>query len=210
MTLPQVINARAALLSNYEVLSLLRELESDNLARTKIAHRIKKEEEASGLGSTVPAGGGKDPTKVDAHENLRTVCFEAIQYLSSEFQPTAAQTPEAITQLVKSLEPYGLTKAEKLQIVNLAPRNHVELYVIVEELEDRLAERMGEVISGVEASLVLDPALPVGPQAPQPDTQNPTIEDASGYWEEDDGEYNGEEFDDQGGDIEGDLDMEEE
>lgn len=72
------MNPRAALLSNYEVLTLLRDLEADHLARTKTAHRIKKEEEAAGLSSTVPAGGGKDPTVVEASENLRTVSFEVI------------------------------------------------------------------------------------------------------------------------------------
>ncbi|KAJ7468064.1 RNA polymerase Rpb4-domain-containing protein [Mycena latifolia] len=206
----EVLNPRAALLSNYEVLTLLRDLESDHLARTKTAHRIKKEEEAAGLSSTVPAGGGKDPTVVEVSENLRTVSFEAIQYLSAECQPTAAQTPEAITHLVKSLEPYGLTKAEKLQIVNLAPQNHIELYVIVEELEDRLAERMEEVISQVQASLVLDPAL--DPEAQNITPTVPTNRSADGEdWEVDE-EYGGEEFDDkgEGAGVEGDLDMEDE
>jgi hypothetical protein len=32
--------------------------------------------------------------------------------------------------MVKALEPYELTKAEKLQIVNLAPTTPVELYVV--------------------------------------------------------------------------------
>ncbi|KAF8162450.1 RNA polymerase Rpb4-domain-containing protein [Mycena galopus ATCC 62051] len=200
----EVVNPRAALLSNYEVLTLLRDLESDHLARTKTALRIKKEEEASGLSSTVPAGGGKDPTVVEVSENLRTVSFEAIQYLAAEYQPTAAQTPEAITRLVQSLEPYGLTKAEKLQIVNLAPQNHIELYVIVEELEDRLAERMEEVISHVQESLVLDPALvPISREnVPRNTTQ---VEE----WEADE-EFVGEVFDDdgQGAGVEGDLDME--
>ncbi|KAJ7108713.1 RNA polymerase Rpb4-domain-containing protein [Mycena epipterygia] len=201
-----VVNPRAALLSNYEVLTLLRDLESNHLARTKTAHRIKKEEEASGLSPTVPAGGGKDPTVVEVSENLRTVSFEAIQYLSAEYQPTSSQTPEAITHLVKSLEPYGLTKAEKLQIVNLAPQNHIELYVIVEELEDRLAERMEEVISQVQASLVLDPGL-----APAPLTttaQKNRRADEGQDWEIEE-EYAGEEFDDkgEGAGVEGDLDM---
>ncbi|KAJ7118677.1 HRDC-like protein [Mycena crocata] len=200
----EVVNPRAALLSNYEVLTLLRDLESDHLARTKTAHRIKKEEEASGLSSTVPVGGGKDPTVVEVSENLRTVSFEAIQYLSSEYQATSTQTPEAITQLVRSLEPYDLTKAEKLQIVNLAPQNHIELYVIVEELEDRLAERMGEVISQVQASLVLDPAL-----VPTPAPQTTAAQDrrVNENWEMDE-EYAGEEFDDkgEGAGVEGDLD----
>ncbi|KAJ7665977.1 RNA polymerase Rpb4-domain-containing protein [Mycena polygramma] len=201
----EVVNPRAALLSNYEVLSLLRDLEADTLARTKTAHRIKKEEEASGLTSTVPAGGGKDPTVVEVSENLRTVSFEAIQYLAADYQPTASQTPEAITQLVKSLEPYGLTKAEKLQIVNLAPKQHIELYVIVEELEDRLAERMEEVISHVEASLVVDPALlPTARETPMSHNGNTGGGEA---WEIDE-EYV-EEFDDkgEGAGVEGDLDM---
>jgi hypothetical protein len=63
-------------------------------------------------------------------EYLAQYGVQAIQYLSSDYQPTSAQTPETITQLVKSLEPFGLTKAEKLQIVNLAPQNHIELYVV--------------------------------------------------------------------------------
>ncbi|KAJ6627973.1 RNA polymerase Rpb4-domain-containing protein [Mycena sp. CBHHK59/15] len=201
----EVVNARAALLSNYEVLTLLRELESDHLARTKTAHRIKKEEEAS---TAVPPGGGRDPTVVEVSENLRTVSVEAIQYLSAEYQPTAAQTPEAITQLVKSLEPYGLTKAEKLQIVNLAPQNHIELYVIVEELEDRLAERMEEVISYVQASLVLDPTLvPHVPVASGSQRRGDLGQGRDEEWDADELEFD--EFDDkgEGAGVEGDLDM---
>ncbi|KAK6981067.1 RPOL4c domain-containing protein [Favolaschia claudopus] len=200
----EVVNPRAALLSNYEVLSLLRDLESDQLARTKTAHRIKKEEEASGLGSTVPVGGGKDPTVVDVCENLRTVSFEAIQYLSADYQPTASQTPQAITQLVKSLAPYELTKAEKLQIVNLAPQNHIELYVIVEELEDRLSEHMEEILSHVSSSLVVDPAL-------NPVSRGTVVQNAVAVddWEEGDYQYVAEEFDDTGtgAGVEGDLEM---
>lgn len=63
--LKQVLNPRAALLSNYEVLQLLRELEADHIARTRIAQRLKKEEE--------------DAPAVTAHpvsENLRTIEVE--------------------------------------------------------------------------------------------------------------------------------------
>lgn len=55
---------------------------------------------------------------------------QAIQYLSADYQPTAQQSEPGITQLTRSLAPYGLTKAEKLQIVNLAPTEPVELYVV--------------------------------------------------------------------------------
>ena len=70
---PQVLNPRSALLSNYEVLTLLRELDSDHLARTKTAIRIKKEEDSSG---NVIGRGGYDPTTDDVSENLRTVEVE--------------------------------------------------------------------------------------------------------------------------------------
>ena len=70
LTAQQVLNQRAALLSNYEVLELLRELESDHLARTKTALRIKKEEEAAGHAPKLQA----QPD--DISENLRTVEVE--------------------------------------------------------------------------------------------------------------------------------------
>ncbi|KAJ7060996.1 RNA polymerase Rpb4-domain-containing protein [Mycena amicta] len=203
-----VINARAGLLSNYEVLSLLQELEANHLARTKIAHRIKKEEETSGISVSVPAGGGRAPTVVETHENLRTVSFEAIKYLSAEYLPKT-RSPEAVTKLVKSLAPYGFTKAEKLQIVNLAPQEQIELYVIVEELEDRLPkERMEEVTEHVKESLLVDPlSRTVDPQSL--DAAHPTLINADEYWDQAD--VVGDEFDDQGegAGVEGDLDMEE-
>ena len=70
-TSPQVINHRSALLSNFEVLTLLRELESDHLAKTRNALRIKKEEEAAGTSAArnhVP--------EEEVLENLRTVEVE--------------------------------------------------------------------------------------------------------------------------------------
>ncbi|KAI0671150.1 HRDC-like protein [Trametes maxima] len=141
----EVLNQRSALLSNYEVLTLLKELESDHLARTKTALRIKKEEEAAGLPPKQPAD--------DISENLRTVSVEAIQYLSADYQPTAAQSEEGIATLTRTLGQWDLTKTEKLQIVNLAPTEPVELYVIVEELEDRFGEKMDDILTGVQSSL---------------------------------------------------------
>ncbi|KAI0326232.1 hypothetical protein GY45DRAFT_1339600 [Cubamyces sp. BRFM 1775] len=143
----EVLNQRSALLSNYEVLTLLKELESDHLARTKTALRIKKEEEAAGL----PPKHQAPPD--DVCENLRTVEVEAIQYLSADYQPTAAQSDEGIAQLTRTLGQWDLTKAEKLQIVNLAPTEPVELYVIVEELEDRFGDQMEDILAAVKTSL---------------------------------------------------------
>jgi len=56
--------------------------------------------------------------------------IQAISYLGAEYLPTRSQTEEGISNLVKNLAPYSLTKAEKLQVVNLAPTLPVELYVV--------------------------------------------------------------------------------
>lgn len=67
----QVVNPRAALLSNLEVLHLLRELEADHLASQKSALKIKKEEEQAG------GQNQKNPVQNDqVSENLRTIEVE--------------------------------------------------------------------------------------------------------------------------------------
>lgn len=68
------MNARAALLSNYEVLTLLRELESDHLVRSKTAVRVKKEEEAAGVVSNV------HPVTEQINEHLRTMEVEVSSF----------------------------------------------------------------------------------------------------------------------------------
>ncbi|KAH9970692.1 HRDC-like protein [Lactifluus volemus] len=154
----QILNPRAALLSNYEVLELLRELEADHIARTRTAQRLKKEEEDAAAASGQPAPPSPDPL-LTVSENLRTIEVEAIQYLTADYHPTRGQTAQAIQRLTKNLSPFGLTKAEKLQVVNLTPVEPVELYVIVEELEDRLGDCMEEVLAVVRSSLTAPPPL---------------------------------------------------
>ncbi|KAG2034532.1 RNA polymerase Rpb4-domain-containing protein [Suillus americanus] len=205
----EVVNARSALLSNFEVLNLLRELDAEHIARTKTAIRVKKEEEATGKNS-------HDTQTEEISENLRTVELEAIQYLSADYQPTLHQSDTSITQLVRGLQPFGLSKAEKLQIVNLAPTEPVELYVIVEELEDRLGDRMNDLIVVVSKSLNENaPGHPTGTMAvPVPEDKGTIGEDAVEVYEEadqDTWEYdaNAMEFDDmgEGAGVEGDLDV---
>lgn len=141
----EVLNPRAALLSNLEVLHLLRELEADHLASQKSAFKIKKEEEQSGGQNSKNLA-----QNVQVSENLRTIEVEAsfhsfhhlsrhipnvfpaqaIQYLTADYQPSLSLSEAGVQKLVKALAPFGLTKAEKLQIVNLVPTEPVELYTV--------------------------------------------------------------------------------
>ncbi|KAF7967760.1 hypothetical protein HWV62_33209 [Athelia sp. TMB] len=197
----EVLNARAALLSNHEVLTLLRELDSAHIARAKTAVRIKQEDPA------------RPQPAEEVCENLRTVEVEAISYLTAAYLPTPTQTDASVAKLTKALAPYALTKAEKLQVVNLAPTEPVELYVasIVEELEDRLGEHMDDILNIVRASVAKPPATnPSRSRTVVAEHVFAEEEQQDGEWVADaDGE--GEFFDDtgEGAGVEGDLDMEE-
>jgi hypothetical protein len=86
------------------------------------------------------------------------------------------QNDVAIRDLTRSLGKFSLTKSEKLQIVNLAPRQLVELYVvceryfldeemtrnswqIVENLEERFSDDdLNEMLQFVEQSFLIAPA----------------------------------------------------
>lgn len=70
--------------------------------------------------------------------NLATISYEITQYL--ENSACAKQSPEIIATFMKAVEPFKLTKAEKLQLLNLRPRTAVEIQLIVEESEERLTE----------------------------------------------------------------------
>ena len=104
----EVKSENAAMLGNYEVMSLLRDLQK----------RQNK------------------PNKMQS--NLATISYEITQYL--ENTACFKQSPEIITGFMKGLEPFKLTKAEKLQMLNLRPRTAVEIQLIVEESEERLTE----------------------------------------------------------------------
>ncbi|CAE6391115.1 unnamed protein product [Rhizoctonia solani] len=154
----EVVNKSSALLSNYEVLSLLRELESDQLAKARSHLAAKKEEEGAALhGHPIPPVAG-NPTQDEVPQNLRTIEVELISHLRDMYPLMQRQNDTAIRNLTRSLGKFSLTKSEKLQIVNLAPRQLVELYVIVENLEDRFNdEDLAEMLELVGESFLIAP-----------------------------------------------------
>jgi len=93
-----VLNPRAALLSNHEVLALLRELDSEHVAQLKTAHRIKKEESdalASGGVPQVPTN--VQGTLLEVSENLRTLEVEVVFGVSALVLVTQGATRQSNT-----------------------------------------------------------------------------------------------------------------
>ncbi|ORZ22782.1 HRDC-like protein [Lobosporangium transversale] len=106
----EIINADSAMLSNYEVLTLLNDQKAQRQANEVAGTR-------------------------EVAENLRTVEFEVQKYLSAS--PCTTQSPEQIVALKKALSAYELMKVELLQILNLRPKSPVELLLVIEEFEER-------------------------------------------------------------------------
>ncbi|KAG9290786.1 hypothetical protein G9A89_011749 [Geosiphon pyriformis] len=77
-------------------------------------------------------------------------------------QNPKAQFPENLQtvsheSLLEALKKYSLTKAEKLQIINLRPKGRVELHYIIEEAEDRgLMEKLDDILHLVATHLPRD------------------------------------------------------
>ncbi|KAL8765849.1 MAG: hypothetical protein Q9209_007208 [Squamulea sp. 1 TL-2023] len=101
------------------------------------------------------------PGNTSQPTNTTTVLAEVTRYLTS-FAPSATNPSSTsplpphlpatqIKQLVRELGKFGLTKAEMLMVVNLAPTELGLLDCVVEELDERLGEQeQGELVGIVE------------------------------------------------------------
>jgi len=59
------------------------------------------------------------------------------------------QSADRIHNLTRALEPFQLTKTEKLQIINLRPTTMVEIYLVIEEFETRFPEKSDEIAAEI-------------------------------------------------------------
>ncbi|KAK8869996.1 hypothetical protein IAR55_000566 [Kwoniella newhampshirensis] len=110
---------------------------------------------------------------------------EVIRYLCAEYNPTARQTPEGVARLADELQDHQLTKAEVLQLCNLAPTEPVTLYAIIEEADTRFypsAEaKLDEIGNQVYETLLSQPPSDLLPYTS-------TYEQGGGGGEEEEGE----------------------
>jgi len=125
----EIVNKKAAFLSNYEVFTLLKEVKEkqDSKASNNTKHQ-----------------------KVDKH--LPTVVYESLKYL--EKTACVNQSPEVIKEFHAKCEQYKLTKIEKLQLLNQRPATAVELQLLIEDSEERFTiEQMDELLEFLNSTL---------------------------------------------------------
>ncbi|WFC97690.1 hypothetical protein MYAM1_000409 [Malassezia yamatoensis] len=183
----RIIKARAALLSDYEVLQLLQ----DTQAQQRSATRTGDDEQDAWMKAVPP--------------NVRTIQFEVsssalietIASLSQVHRPCATQNAEKIQSFLTALTEKGyappdtnvlqgfpgLTKAERLQLVNHAPTSVVELHTLVEELGQRLNdEQIEDILRCVADHLPTAQEPAEGPLTHEP---APMLEEASQSYQAD-------------------------
>ncbi|SCV70028.1 BQ2448_1422 [Microbotryum intermedium] len=133
----QTVDPRAGLLCNHEVLMILRQ------QRDGRANQIKKltQQKAKPVGAlkrkAYPQEEEDDERDRIQPQDLHTVTFEAIKFLQDPTHPHLRQTTSSVDQLLDKLERLDLTKAERLQIVNLAPSKLVHFVLSIDDFEER-------------------------------------------------------------------------
>lgn len=70
----------------------------------------------------------KENKKQKTRNQLATITYQTIRHL--EDTPCKKQTPEIIKNFMTAIEPFKLTKCEKLTILNLCPKTAVELQLV--------------------------------------------------------------------------------
>ena len=131
----EILNKNAALLSNSEVFSLLKQ------TKENLAHRLMKKKSI------------KNPENVNLEINvdkhLSTIVYESLRYL--EKTPCVNQSSYIVTEFLRKCDDpknnFKLTKIEKLLLLNHRPSTSVELQYLIEESEERFTlEQMDELL----------------------------------------------------------------
>ena len=112
----EVIEGKEKMLSNYEVLTILKEVKES----TK-------------------------NDKSTTNKNLATIAYETINYLEG-LQHYNDLKYENVLDYLGEMKKFNLTKLERLQILNQRPTSMVELQILIEENEERFSEEAMEIM----------------------------------------------------------------
>jgi len=82
-----------------------------------------------------------------------------------------SQTPESVQEFLLKVEKFSLTKAERLQVLNLRPSTAVEVHLIVEDCEERMSSStVDELLETVRNT------LPPPPEKPEEEEENAEVD----------------------------------
>lgn len=107
----EVLNPSVTILANWEVHSLLCDIRD---------------------------GKNHEQKPLPSQPNLANIVYSTSCYLRNT--PCTVQSDAVIEKFNKALEEFDLTKAERLQILNLRATTDVEIQLIVEESEERFSD----------------------------------------------------------------------
>ncbi|PVU92491.1 hypothetical protein BB561_003798 [Smittium simulii] len=151
----KVLEAQSALLSNYEVLELI--LSEKKKVLDSIDNQSTTQVQPNGNSLSVQDSKNKHSdshAKLQQPANLLTIEHELLQYLQDENLKINTQSAVKVGTFLTNIQKFKLTKAEKLQLLNLAPEKQVDLYLVIEEPEERFtSEEISELINIVADSL---------------------------------------------------------
>ncbi|PLW53429.1 hypothetical protein PCANC_06090 [Puccinia coronata f. sp. avenae] len=150
----EILNPNLIPLSALETLELIR--------------GIKAEQERTELEYEQQASSNEQPQQLppQANTNLNQLVANFVEHFEdpNNHLPQGKQSPESILSLCESLRnrfgqvsgrSHGLTKAERLQICDLAPTELVEIYLIIEECDLRFSEdEIQEIMNLVKKNLL--------------------------------------------------------
>lgn len=71
----------------------------------------------------------KSSKKQKGQNQLATITYQTIRYL--EDTPCKKQTPEKINKFLAAVEPFKLTKCEKLTLLNQNPKTALEIQLVL-------------------------------------------------------------------------------
>ena len=119
----KVLNDNVGALSNFELAELLKQ----------------QAQERSETESRLPLPGARRGASSNAvtWQAQQEVAEQILTYL--EQTECMGQTRESIITFTTAVAKFNLTQAEMISLVNTAPRSRVEVYLIIEECEERLS-----------------------------------------------------------------------
>merc|ERR1711892_47814 len=148
----EVKNACESFLADYEVYTFI---QTEQKRRTAVNEQL-----GALIADKKKSTGERSKIKERQRKNvaLDTIIYE-VNHCMQEL-PCRSQTPDAIKDFLDQCRAYGLTKSEKLQLLNLRPKSLVEIHLLVEECEDRLTDEQSHSL----LALIVD-VLPVDARA---------------------------------------------